>query len=62
LTAVARPDSALGETGTGEPPLDLSSATDRRILRYLVDQATRDKYPYVNESAWAERINGYTSR
>jgi len=28
----------------------------------MVDQATREKYPYVNESAWVERINGYTNR
>jgi len=59
---VARPDSALGETGTGEPPLDLSTPENRRLLRYMVDRATREKYPYVNESAWAERINGYASR
>lgn len=53
MTGSWRRASAFGETGNGEEPLDLSLAADRRILRYMVDRATRIRYPLVNEHALA---------
>jgi len=61
-SGLTRVEGVLSAARNGDDGLELTEGEARRLLRFMVSQAAREKYPYVNESAWAERINGYAYR